>query len=87
MMKQLLLLLILQIVLLPSLHLSQHVLVNANIPIGINLSPLGGGLLGGLEYADVDWDPVSTFVFINLYKHCTELYIRTVSNCNFFKIL
>jgi hypothetical protein len=47
-------------------------------PVGLNLPPLGEKDLGG-RTANVNWAPVSTYVFTDLYKHCSALYIRTVS--------
>ena len=52
----------------------------AVVPVGVNLSPLGGQNIGGLEYADVNWNPISTTVFTDIYKHCGPLYIRQVYN-------
>jgi hypothetical protein len=49
------------------------------IPIGVNLPPLGGRDLGGSDYASINWNPVSTNIFIDMYKHCSPLYIRSVS--------
>ena len=49
------------------------------VPIGANLPPLGGKNLGGLASADVNWNPISTYVFTDLFKHCSEFYIRMVS--------
>ncbi len=37
--------------------------------VGVNLGPLGGS----------NWDPVSPYVFVDLYKHCNPMYIRSVS--------
>jgi hypothetical protein len=51
----------------------------AAFPIGVNLSPLGGKNLGGVDYANVDWNFVSTNVFVDIYKHCSPLYLRSVS--------
>ena len=51
----------------------------AAFPVGVNLPPLGGIYLGGRATNDVNWSPVSTYVFADLYKHCSPLYIRRVS--------
>jgi hypothetical protein len=51
----------------------------AAFPIGVNLSPLGGKDLGGVDYASVNWNSVSTNVFVDIYKHCSPLYLRSVS--------
>lgn len=48
------------------------------MPIGFNLPPLGGSNLGGLAFANVDWNPTSTSVFIDLFKHCSPMYVRKV---------
>jgi hypothetical protein len=51
----------------------------AALPIGVNLPILGGKDLGGTS---VNWTPTATYVFIDLYKHCTPMYIREVSSCD-----
>ncbi len=43
------------------------------LPVGVNLSPLGGG------FQAVNWNPVSTYAFADLFKHCGAFYIRSVS--------
>jgi hypothetical protein len=61
------------------LSLVSHVegLENGHIPIGVNLSPIGLNAYT-LGYSGLNWAPVSTYVFIDLYKHCSPLYIRSV---------
>eukprot|EP01041_Mallomonas_annulata_P002765 gene2765-5448_t len=48
--------------------------INKAISIGVNLSPIGG------EFQSVKWDPSSTYVFIDLFKHCSLLYVRSTWN-------
>jgi len=45
-------------------------------PIGVNLSPLGGSVYA-FGYGVDNWDPVSTYVFIDIFKHCTPFYVRS----------
>lgn len=40
-------------------------------PVGMNLSPLGGGFQG------IQFTPVSTYAFSDLFKHCTSFVIRS----------
>lgn len=47
-------------------------------PLGVNLSPLSGENIGGDTFASVNWNPTSTNVFIDIFKHCSPLYIRKV---------
>ncbi len=54
-----------------------------SIPIGVNLPVFGGKDLGGSDYGSINWNPVTTNVFIDIYKHCSPLYIRSVSNYMF----
>ena len=52
-------------------------------PVGINLSPIGGNKyeMGG-TYSGINWDAYSTYVFVDIFKHCTAMYVRSVSTCN-----
>ena len=45
-----------------------------SFPVGLNLSPLGGNIYNSVA----DWDSNSTYVFINIFKHCSALYVRSV---------
>jgi hypothetical protein len=49
-----------------------------SFPIGINLSPLGG------NYQGLNQNPVATYVFRDLFKHCPGFYIRSVCHLNCF---
>ena len=49
-----------------------------SFPIGVNLNPLGGNQYT-TTYSSVTWDPVSTNVFIDIFKHCGLFYLRSVS--------
>lgn len=50
------------------------------LPVGLTLSPLGG------TFQVFNHDPVSTYVFTDLFKHCNDFYIRSVS-CLLINIL
>jgi hypothetical protein len=49
-------------------------------PMGVNLSPLGGGSGSDDMGTEINWDTVSTYAFIDIFKHCTPLYIRSTGN-------